>query len=805
MENEKDADQHYARLLSHQLKSPINAIESLLNTILEGYAGNLDDQTRYILEKAVLRSGEAREMITDLLDYELYSEEDYAAGGEIDIVKLCENMESRFLMNASDKSISFRRSIPRTSGIFVRGDEKGLEHAIRNLLDNAFKYTPENGTVGFAVSADPDAGVCTLEVSDTGTGLPESELSRIFQPFYRSTIHRSATPGTGLGLAIVKRVVDGLGGSIDVKSQQGKGSTFTVTLKYDRLEDRASGETPGLAVVIIGGVTAGPKTAARLRRLDEKANITIVEKGGFLSYSGCSLPGYISGKIASPKALMISGDYTIRDIDFFETIENVKVMNNTKALSIDRKNRTVQVEDERNGRKSQLPYDVLVLATGAVPSVPRIPGIDRKGIFTLRSLEDAEAIRNMLAARVARDVCIVGGGLIGISAAEELQDAGARITIFEKKEYILQSMFDRDMAVRLQGELNRKGIKVLTGTEVIEIASTDGAPESAAAGTGSALHIRTSQGAYSADMIIISAGVIPNTDLAREAGLDIAESGGIVVNTRLQTSDEHIYAVGDCAESRHLATEKHEYWPLGSVSTKMGRIAADNICGRAVEFNGSIGTAHFKMRDVNVARTGLTTRSAVKQGFNAVSTVIAGRDNPKNDLSQYIILKIIADGKTGALLGAQGFGKGNVAGRIEIAAMAVSHRLTLMDVFKLDLGYSPGYNMPIELTQTACLTLQNKMDGLVSFISPDELEEKKDDLQVVSVCPASNHADHAIPGAINVPLERLRTERLPFDRSSNLVIYSRTSSGAYKAYRYLIFQGYRSVRVLEGGYIFWQR
>jgi NADPH-dependent 2,4-dienoyl-CoA reductase/sulfur reductase-like enzyme/rhodanese-related sulfurtransferase/two-component sensor histidine kinase len=805
MKEEKLPEQDYIRLLSHQLKSPINAIESLLNTILEGYAGGLDEQTRYILKKAVGRSGEAREIIADLLDYELYSETAYDEGDEIDVIKLCEGLESRYLVTASDSNISFRTDFPRAVSIFVLGDEKGLEHALRNLLENAFKYTSPRGSVSFSIIADTDKKTCTLSVADTGTGLPKDEHKQIFEPFYRSVTHRSGTPGTGLGLPIVKRVVDSMGGRIEVESEEGKGSTFSIVLESLRIEDRITDQTPQQRVVIIGGVTAGPKTAARLRRLDERIDITIVEKGGFLSYSGCSLPGYISGKISSPTALMISGDCTVHDIDFFETIENVKVLNNTLAVSIEKKNRTVQITDMGSGKKSQLPYDVLVLATGAVPSVPKIPGIDRKGIFTLRSIEDAEAIRHTLTAGVARDVCIVGGGLIGISAAEELQDAGARITILEKKDCILQTMFDDDMALRLQAELNHKGIKVITNTEVTEIEAGGDSKANPNNIAGETLLIRTNQGTYSADIIIISAGVTPNTDLARQAGLDIGESGGIIVNNRLGTSDECIYAVGDCAESSHLTTGKHEYWPLGSVSTKMGRIAADNICGRDVEFTGSIGTTLFKMRNLNAARTGLTTRSALREGFDAASTVIAGRDNPKKDPGEYIVLKIISDRKTGVVIGAQGFGIGNVAGKIEIAAMATSQKLTLMDVFRMDLGYSPDYNSPIELTQTACLTLQNRIDGKVSFISPDELDENRDNLHLVSVCPANIHAENAIPGAINVPLERLRSEGLPFDRSSNIVIYSRTSAGAYKAYRYLIHRGYESARVLEGGYLFWRR
>lgn len=797
MDKENLPEHDYLRLLSHQLKSPINAIESLLTMILEGYAGGLDEQTRFILKKAVSRSGEAREIIADLLDYELYSETAYDDEDEIDVIKLCESLESRYVVTASDSNISFRTDFPRGVGIFVRGDEKGLEHALRNLLENAFKYTPSRGSVSFSLTTDTDTETCTLKVADTGTGMPESEIEHIFEPFYRSITHRSGTPGTGLGLPIVKRITDSMGGRIEVESEEGVGSSFSLVLQILRLEDRVSDETPGQRVVIIGGVTAGPKAAARLRRLDERIDITIVEKGGFLSYSGCGLPGYISGKVSSPQALMISGDCTVHDIDFFETIENVKVMNNTLAVSIERENKTVQITDIQSGKRSQLPYDVLILATGAVPSVPKIPGIDRKGIFTLRSIEDAEAIRNTLTTGIARDVCIVGGGLIGISAAEELQDAGARITILEKKGSILYTMFDDDMALRIQAELNRKGIKVLTDTEVTAI-ETGGV-------TDDSLLIRTNQGSFSADTIIISAGVTPNTGLARKAGLDIGESGGIVVNDRLVSSDESIYAVGDCAESFHLTTGKHEYWPLGSVSTKMGRVAADNISGREVEFTGSIGTTLFRTRELNVARTGLTTRRALHAGFDAVSTVIAGRDNPKRDPGEYIVLKIISDRKTGVVIGAQGYGIGNVAGKIEIAAMAVSRKLTLMDVFRMDLGYSPDYNSPIELTQTACLTLQNKIDGQISFVSPAELDVDKDNLHLVSVCPAEIHAENTIPGAINIPLERLRSEGIPFDRSSNIVIYSRTSAGAYKGYRYLIHRGYTSLRVLEGGFLFWRR
>ncbi|MBT3274994.1 MAG: FAD-dependent oxidoreductase, partial [Spirochaetales bacterium] len=509
-----------------------------------------------------------------------------------------------------------------------------------------------------------------------------------------------------------------------------------------------------------------------------------------------SLPGYISGKISSPQALMVTGDNTSRDIDFFETIDNIKILNNTAATAIDRENNRLEVEDLHSGRSRMLPYEILVLATGAVPSIPSISGINQKGIFTLRSLEDAEKIRSALSSGLARDVYIIGGGLIGISAAEELQDAGARITILEKKDYVLRKMLDPDIAGHIQAELNKKGIRIYTKCEVEKIDKI-----------GDSLRIRASTGSHDADMIIISAGVAPNIELALNAGLEIGQSGGIKIDKHLKTSDDSIYAVGDCAESVHLTTGKHEYWPLGSVSTKMGRIAADNICGRNIEFPGSIGTAIFRMRDLNVARTGLTVRSAWKEGFDVISAVVAGRDHAESagPGSEIIVLKIIADKTSGKILGAQSFGRGNVAGKIEVLSMAISNNLSLTDMFRIDLGYSPAHNNPIELAQTACLVVQNMIDGLISLISPEDLNKERDNLHIVSVCPSNTHNEHDIPGSINIPLERIRTEKLPFEKSSSIVVYSRTSSGAYKAFRYLTLQGYSNIKVLEGGFLFWQQ
>ena len=546
-------------------------------------------------------------------------------------------------------------------------------------------------------------------------------------------------------------------------------------------------------IVILGGATAGPKAAARLRRLNENQDITIIERGEFLSYSGCALPYFISGKIPSLKQLMFTADNTMRDVRFFESIKNITALNNTIALAIDRDKKVVTTQNLINKTIMQLSYDVLILATGGNPVVLNIAGINHEGVYTLHNVENARAIKAELAQKNARDVYIIGGGLIGVHTSESLIEAGARVTILEKESYIMSTFMDEDISHKIQNEMNRKGIKIITGVDVREIKKTD-----------SRLTIITDTDSYSADFIVLSLGVKPNAVLGKEAGLEIGQSGGITVNEYLQTSDENIYAIGDCVESINLITKKHEYWPLGSIATKMGRIAADNICGRKTDFTGSIGTAMFKVFDMNAARTGLTSQAAQKNGFDIETVVVSGMDKTnyiKN--AEYVTLKVIADKNTKTILGAQGYGRGEVIGKIEILACAIIQSLTLDAVFKLDLGYSPAFNSPIDIAQTACLVLENKIDQHLKTITLSEFEKVKDQVNIVDVSPLSDYSTSSIPDSINIPLENVRLEEIPFDRESKIVLYSKTSSGAYEAYKYLVTRGYTNIYVLEGGYLCW--
>ncbi len=786
----------YIRVLSHQLKSPISSIQSLLNTITEGFTGEIPPKTRYFIEKALNRADEAKTMISDLLDYEIYSQHQAAVREEYTLSSVLSPLLSRYVSMASEEKISLHTELPPDCEIEVFGDSRGMEHALRNLIENAIKYTPADGWVSIAIRVNDAEKQCRIDISDSGYGIPAEEIEMVFEPFYRSLKHKSNISGTGLGLPIAKKVIESHHGSISLESEPNKGSTFTILLPYVRLISRQTETARRKKVVIIGGVAAGPKAAARLRRLDEELDITIIEKREFLSYSGCGLPSYISNKVRSPRALMSTDDNTLRDVNFFASISKVNVLDRTVALAVNRKKKLVTVQNLIRQAISEVPYDILILATGSEFFMPKIPGIWQKGVYSLHSLEEAEALNKEFSQKSAQDVYIIGGGLIGTSTAESLIETGARVTILEREAHLLPRLLDRDLALKLETELSKKGIKVVSDATIKEIEKSK-----------THLTIVTKDDSYYSNLIILSSGLRPNTILAEKAGLEIGKSGAIEVNEHLQTSDPAIYAIGDCAEKINGITQQHEYWSFGSTSTKMGRIAADHICGIPSRCPGSIGTAMFKIFDLNVARTGLTFQKALEGGFEPVSVTVTGLDRAYyyGD-AEVLILKVIADKKSKTLLGAQGFGKGDIVARIQVLACGINQSLSLEGIFDLDLGYAPAFNNPIDMAQTACLVLNNKIDGYVETITAEDFETEKENFDgIVDVSPLSDHSFNAIPGSLNVPLENLRREKIPFEKAAKVLLYSRNSAGAYKAYRILHYKGYSNLQVLEGGYAYWGR
>ncbi|MFO8089250.1 MAG: FAD-dependent oxidoreductase, partial [Desulfatiglandaceae bacterium] len=362
-----------------------------------------------------------------------------------------------------------------------------------------------------------------------------------------------------------------------------------------------------LRVVIVGGVAAGPKVASKVIRLCPEAEVIIVEKGKLLSYAGCGLPYYVSGVVKDQKELMCTPVGTVRDSVFFQHVKNVKVLNETEAMEVDRASRRVRVRDLLREHEAWLDYDKLVLATGAKPVVPPIPGTDLCNVFTLQGVHDAEGIRAAVAQDKARDVVIVGGGLIGVEITEALVQRGCRVTIVEMMPQILR-ILDPDIVRLVEQHMESHGVRVLTNTKLETIE-----------GEESVRAVQTSAGRIAADMVILAIGVRPNVALAEAANLEIGPTRAIKVNDRMQTSDPNIYAAGDCVECNDLMTGKPCFVPLGSTANKQGRVAAVNLCGGEDHFPGVLGSTVCKVFDFCVARTGLGESAAKDQGYDVVT------------------------------------------------------------------------------------------------------------------------------------------------------------------------------------------
>ena len=549
-----------------------------------------------------------------------------------------------------------------------------------------------------------------------------------------------------------------------------------------------------MKVIVIGGVAAGPKAASRINRLCDNADVTIIEKGEFLSYAGCGLPYYISGMVEESKELMTTPAGTVRDSAFFKKVKNTTVLNHTEATAIDRDAQTVTVKN-RDGEEQVLPYDKLVLATGAESAVPPIPGVELGNIYNLKDIHDAEAIKATLGDHKALNAVIVGGGLIGVETAEAFSEMGCRITIVEFLPQIL-GMMDPEMAALVEKHFEAKGVKVMTSTRVTEFK-----------GDGSVQTVITDQGELPADIVIMAVGVRPATKLAQNAGLKIGPTRAIAVNQQMCTSDPNIYAVGDCAEKKNLITGKAAYVPLGSTANKEGRVAANAICGIRDSFPGILGSAICKVFDFSVARTGLGEKEARESGYDVVTCLAPAPDKPHFMAGvKPLFLKLIADRQTGRLLGAQATGPGEAARRIDIAAMALTADMTVDQLANADLVYAPPYSPAVDNIITAANILRNKIDGHMAGITPTDVLNKLesgDDITLLDVRSPAEVEQMRIDGSVNIPLGALRGRIEELDRSKPVIAFCKISLRGYEAALILKNAGFEDVTVMDGGILMW--
>ncbi len=550
-----------------------------------------------------------------------------------------------------------------------------------------------------------------------------------------------------------------------------------------------------MKIVVIGGVAAGPKVASKVVRLMPDAEVTIVEKDKFLSYAGCGLPYYVSGVVKTQAELMCTPVGVVRDPVFFQKVKNVRVLSRTEATKVDRAGKRVQVRSEAAGADSWLDYDKLVFATGGTPVVPPFPNVELQNIFTLHGLHDAEGIKALLAQKHARDVVIVGGGLIGVEATEALVEKGCRVTVVEMLPQIL-GMLDWEIAKLVEQHMEAHGVKVFTGTKV---ESFDG--------SGKVEQVVTDQGKLGADMVVLAIGVRPNVKLAKTAGLEIGTTGAIKVDQQMRTSDPDIFAAGDCVECVDLLTGKPAFVPLGSTANKQGRVAANNICGRTDTFPGVLGSMVCQVFDYSVARTGLTEAAASRQGYEVVTAMAPAPDKAHfMPTAKPLLLKLVVDKNSRRLLGAQATGPGTGDKRIDVAAMAITSGMTVDQLANADLCYAPPYAPAMDNIITAANVARNKLDGHMVGVSSMEVHrliEEGADFVLLDVRSPVEYEQVRLPGATLIPLGELRSRVGELPKDKGIITFCKISLRGYEAALILKAAGFTGVRVLDGGIAMW--
>jgi len=543
-------------------------------------------------------------------------------------------------------------------------------------------------------------------------------------------------------------------------------------------------------LLVVGGVAAGPKAAAKARRCDPEMEIVVYQEEDDISYAGCGLPYYISGVIEERE------DLISRTPGKFAQ-DGIKILKNRRLEKIDILNRGISGRKIGSGEPFTDHFDRLVLATGAYPIRPKIEGIDLSNVFYLRSIFDADAIFERIRSESIQQVVIAGGGYIGLEMAESLVHLGKSVTIVELAPQIL-TLFDEDFADILRQYLERKGIKIFTSEGIQALRGKD----------GKVTHVQTVARELKGDAVLMSLGIRPQIDLAKQTGLKIGETGAVWVNEKMETSVEGIYAAGDCAETTHLVTGKKVWIPLGSTANKQGRVVGVNVCGGNAMFPGVMGTTVFKTFDFNVAKTGLSMREAEKEGFHPIQAIVRGFDRahyyPGRKEST---LKVIADKETGRILGGQAIGEGPSDKFIDILAMGLHGRMTCKELASVDLAYAPPFSPVLSPVIVAANVLMNKLEGKVEGIQASEVRERfqtsKENFQVLDVREEDEVKAKRIPGTTWIPYGDLEKRLGELDKKKEIAVHCESGLRSYKACLKLQHEGFKNVKNIDGGMLCW--
>lgn len=551
-------------------------------------------------------------------------------------------------------------------------------------------------------------------------------------------------------------------------------------------------------IVVIGGVAAGLKAASKARRNDPQAQITVVERGDIISYGACGMPYYVSGDVAHIDDLMKTPVGVLRSPAYFKNIKNIDVLTQTVALKIDRQAKTVLVKALASGEESLLPYDKLVLGTGASPVRPSLPGIGLGNIYTLWHPHDAEAVRKGLAAGTFKKTVIIGAGLVGMEMAEALKKWNVDVTVVEMQEQVFPAFLDLEIAGVIRKHIEEQGIQVLTGEKVTGFD-----------GVQTVISVETDKRSIPADLVILALGARANAELARDAGLAVGVTGGIAVDDHMRTSDPDIFAGGDCVENTHMISGRKVFAPMGSTANKQGRVIGDNICGGDEVFRGVLNTVVVKVMALNVGKTGLSERDAKDLGYEYITVMVSGHDKPHYmPGAKLITVKLIVDVATRKLLGMQAVGEGEVAKRVDVAASVLTLGGTIQDMFDIDLSYAPPYNSPIDNLAAAANSAMNKLAGKFRGITPLQAKEKMTsektvflDVRTPDECKQIRIAD--CKNVQYIPLGQLRSRLQELDKDGEVVAFCKISVRGYEAECILEGEGFTDVKVIEGGIVAW--
>ena len=543
-----------------------------------------------------------------------------------------------------------------------------------------------------------------------------------------------------------------------------------------------------MKVVIVGGVAGGATAAARIRRLDENAEIVVFERSGYISYANCGLPYYIGGVIEDPEDLTLQTPES-----FFSRFRiHMKVHHEVTAIHPDRK--TVSVKDLKSGEEFEESYDKLLLSPGAKPAWPGLPGMDSDKLFSLRTVEDTFRIKEFVDQNKPKSAVMVGGGFIGLEVAENLRELGMDVTIVQRPKQLMNP-FDADMASFIHNEMRRHGVRLALGHTVEGFEEKDGGVDV----------LLKDEAPLHADLVILAIGVTPETTLAKDAGLELGIKGSIVVNDRMETSKPDIYAGGDAVQVKHFVTGQDALISLAGPANKQGRIAADNICGGDSRYTGSQGSSVIKVFDMTAATTGVNETNARKAGLD-VDTVIL---TPMSHAGYYpggkvMTMKVVFEKETYRLLGAQIVGYEGVDKRIDVLATAIRAGMKAIELKELDLAYAPPYSSAKDPVNMTGFMIENIANGVLKQWHLDDVNMLPRDgsVTLLDTRTVEEFAHGHIEGFLNIPVDELRERLDELDKHKPVYVICQSGLRSYIACRILAGNGFDCYN-FSGGFRFY--